>query len=237
MKNLVNLPGSISKKEALFPIKNIILANTSVYEASDPYADYYGHVPQKAKPNSLFLFTQKFYFIEEILSFSQQIEKCLLNQINIAAAVINFQQKQYPAIRIKNFPDYSKLANVQSCFIKEGVSFTSSLHIRGEMEARINKLFVLEQVAQDIYFDLTEANKAYLFLNKCLNSEEFNELVSLIKNSSRCKLFDAVHGQMLQDGQVIDFVRVFAEGLDFTFMQDLKKEFQHAIKYADLKHS
>ena len=48
--------GSITKKESLIPLESHILENTWVAEANFPYANYYGQVPAKPKPNSLFLF-------------------------------------------------------------------------------------------------------------------------------------------------------------------------------------
>lgn len=236
MKNLVNLSGSIAKKEALIPIKNIVLANTAVYEASDPYADYYGQLPRKASPNSLFLFTKHFFFLEEILCCSQQLEKCLLDQINIAAAVITYNKHQFPAIRIKNFPDYTQLALVQKCFSEQGIQFSSIPPISGEIEACINKLFVLEKVSNNIYIDRIEDQKGYLFFEKRMLPDEFEHITNLIKNSSTCNLFDAVQGRILQDGQVLEFARIFAEGLDMGFLQALNKEFLHAMHYTSLKY-
>jgi hypothetical protein len=237
MKNLVNLTGSIAKREALIPIKNIVLANTAVYEASDPYDDYYGQLPKKAIPNSLFLFTKRFFFLEEILSCSQQFEKCLLDQINIAVAIITNNAHQYPAIRIKSFPDYTRLISVQKCLSEQGIQFSSIPLISGKIEARINKLFVLEKVSDNIYIDMIEDQKGYLFFEKRMLPDEFEYITNLIKNSSNCNLFDAVQGQMLQDGQVVEFVRIFAEGLDLEFLQELNKEFLHAMHYTSLKYS
>ena len=51
MKNLVNLSGSICKNEVLTPLTSNILGHTFVCEATSPYANYYGQVPQKPKPN------------------------------------------------------------------------------------------------------------------------------------------------------------------------------------------
>lgn len=226
MKNQLTLSGSISKKEILVPIEANILENTFVTEATTPYANYYGSVPQKAKPNSLFFFTKKFYYLEEILSFSQSLEKCLLDQINIASSYIQFKNKQYPAIRIKNFPDYSQLTILQQCFISHGVELTPKLIINGEVETRVNKLFCLDEIEPNIFLDLIEDHKGYFVCEKKILPKDFDEIISRVKNNTECKLFDTVQGEILKNGKVIEIIRIFSEGLDLQMLQCLKNRFQ-----------
>lgn len=226
MKNLVNLSGSICKNEVLTPLTSNILEHTFVCEASSPYANYYGQVPQKPKPNSLFLFTKKFYYIDQILSCAQYVEKCLLDEINIASAIIEHRGKQYPAIRIKHFPDYKNLPELQKCMLSHDVEFAEKLHINGETRACINKLFVLEKIEPGIYMDLVEDHKGYFMYDAKITTKQFSELMCLIRNNPSCILFDAVQGQILQDGNVLDMVRIFAEGLDIDTLKCLALAFR-----------
>jgi hypothetical protein len=225
MKNQVILSGSISKKEILVPIEANILENTFVTEAANPYANYYGRLPQKPKPNSLFFYTKKFYFLEEILSFTQDLEKCLLEKINIASSLIELNNNQYPAIRVKNFPDYSRLVLLQQCFISHGVELATKLNIKGEVKARINKLFVLQEIETDIYLDTIEEHKGYFIPKKKILAENFEEVISMVKNNTECKLFDAVQGKVLKNGEVREIIRIFAEGLDVQLLKCLKDRF------------
>lgn len=225
MKNPVTVSGSIVKKEILEPIEVNILENTFVSEASSPYANYYGHLPQKAKLNSLFFHTKKFYFLEEILSFSQQLEKCLLEKINIASCIVEFNNKQYPAIRVKNLPDYSQLAVLQQCLISQGIELAPILLLKGEVQVNINKLFVLQEVDTSIYLDTIEEDKGYFVPDEKMSPENFNEVISKIKNNSECKFFDAVQGKVLKDGEIIEVVRIYAEGLDLQLLQTVKSWF------------
>lgn len=139
MKHQLTLSGTIRKKETLEPIINNVIANTSVSEATNPYANYYGQLPQKAKPNSLFFHTQQFFFLEDILSLSSQIESCLHEKINLACALITYNNRQYPAIRIKNFPNYSLIKNLQQCLIAQGIEFSSQVRLQGEFQVVIKK--------------------------------------------------------------------------------------------------
>ena len=82
--------GSITKKEPLAPITSNILEHTVVAEANMPYSNYYGRVPDKPQPNSLFLFTERFYTLEEALRLTQNIDICAKNQVNTAVQFFCF---------------------------------------------------------------------------------------------------------------------------------------------------
>lgn len=226
MKALLNACGSITKVEMLSPLKSHILANTCVAEASLPYAHYYGQLPLKnAQPNSIFLLVKKFYFLEEILALSLSVEKCLLDKINFATAILEFNGKQIPAVRIKFFPDYNQLANLQSCLQNEGMEFLTGTDISGNVHARIHKLFVLEEVEPGFYFDQQETNKGYFLHQHRIPAQAFETVLTTIRNNSSCKLFDAVQGKFILDGVVKEFVRVFAEGINLELMKCIQEQF------------
>lgn len=225
MKKEVHLSGLIIKHEKLIPIDLRHLENVCVAEATNPYANYYGHVPRKAKPNSLFLFTKRFYYIEEIISYAKKVEKCLFERINIASASIEFGKKQYPAIRLKNFPDYKQLDNLQSCLSDQGVEFDNKIHPEGDVKAKISKLFVLDEVEPGFYLDLVEDNKGYFTYPDRLSDDDFSRIMTQIKNNGNCALFDAVKGEILVNGQINEIVRIFSEGLNPKELKCIKKEF------------
>ncbi|MFV0592859.1 MAG: hypothetical protein ACK5M7_15870 [Draconibacterium sp.] len=226
MKALLLVCGSISKTEMLSPVKNHILTNTCVAEATLPYAHYYGQVPERnAYPNSIFLLVKKFYFLEEILSLSQSVEKCLLDKINVATTILDFHERQIPAIRIKYFPYYDQLANLQKCLQNEGVEFISGVNISGNIHARIHKLFVMKEVEPSLYFDQQENNKGYLVCNNKIPAQKFDAILEHIRNNTGCKLFDAVQGEIIADGKVMEIVRVFSEGIDIELLKCIRKQF------------
>ena len=225
MRHQLTLSGTIRKKETLEPIMGNVIANTSVCEASNPYANYYGRLPQKAKPNSLFFHTQQFLFLEDILYLSSQIEKCLHEKINLACALITYNNKQYPAIRIKNFPNYSLIKDLQQCLVTQGIEFSPQVRLQGEFQVVIKKLFVVEEVDNGIYFDTIEENKGYFINEKQYPHEPFDEIIKRIKNNRNCKLFDAVEGNFLIDGTIKNIIRIYSEGLNTQLLQNIKNCF------------
>lgn len=225
MKTALQLCGTISKVEILSQIKSNILTNTLVAEASEPYADYYGGRPNEVKPNSIFLFTRNYHFLEEVLRFNHKIENCSLEKLNLATAIIYINGRQYPAIRLKFFPDYKHLVNIQECLLKQGVEFGSQISIQGKYRTDIHKVFELEEDEPGIFFDQVEAHKAYFTFPQKLSSAEFYEIFEKIKNSSSCRLFDAEQGSFIMNGKVQDMVRVYSEGLDIQLMGCIRQEF------------
>jgi len=225
MNKEVHFSGLIIKHENLVPILLKNLDNVCICEASNPYANYYGQLPNSANPNSIFLFTKQFYYLEEIISYSKKVEKCLLEKINIASSVIEQGDREYNAIRIKNFPDYEQLEHLYSCLAGQGIQFLKKLPIEGTVKSRINKLFVLDEIEEGFYLDLVEENKGYYTHPNRVSDEDFTKIMTQIKHNGNCHLFDAVRGEIIVDGQILEIVRIFSEGLKIEQLKCIKKEF------------
>ena len=187
--NTVNYCGSITKKEALVPLETNIKKDTWVAEANFPYANYYGHVPTKPKPNSIFLFTEQFYSLEEVLRFSKELTICAEKKINVASASIEHNKKQFPAIRVKNFPDYEQIKNLQDCLVNQGVVFSKRIPFVSEIKAVINKCFVLEKMEENIFMDKMEDNKGYITTEAKIDRTNFDRLFDKVRNNSECPIF------------------------------------------------
>lgn len=226
MKTLFQVCGSISKTEVLSQIQTNIMHDTCVAEASEPYAGYYGGLPENAKPNSLFLFTQKFYFLEDILSLKPSLPNCKTEKLNLATAIVTINHKQFPAIRLKFFPNYNQLGQLQECFTRQGIIFSPPLHLQGRYFTQIHKLFELEETEHGIYFDRVEENKGYFTVSRKIMPEELEEINRHIKNNSSCRLFDAAPGSVIVNGKITEIVRVFAEGVDDAMLKCIQKHYE-----------
>jgi hypothetical protein len=228
--HFIRVCGSISKKESLVPLKNNILENTCVAEANLPYSDYYGAVPGKAVPNSLFLFTKEYYTLEEILRFSRKIKLCVMDKLNVATANVIFTNNHFPAIRIKYLPDYSHLAQIQNCFKEQGVVFNKKIRIENEAYVKINKCFILEEIDDDIYMDYEEKNEGYIRINKLLMQEEFYELLNQIRLNGNCRFFDAAKCGIIVHSEVEEIMRVYSEQLDLTLLKCIQNQINKILK-------
>ncbi len=227
--NLIKVCGSITKKESLIPVDYNILKNTCVAEANDPYSGYYGMIPGQTDPNSLFLFTTRYYTLEEVLRLAQNIDAHYMEKVNVAAAWLNFAYYEYAAIRVKYFPDYENIHLLQNYCIKEGVEFIKKVQMSDSALAKVNKCFVLEEAEDGIYFDKKEENKGYITIPKQISNSEFSNILIEIKNNHDCEFFDAAMGAMIIDSRTIEIVRIYAENLNLRLLKCIKEEFAKSI--------
>lgn len=221
----VKVCGSIIKEESLVQIEHGILKNTSVAEANLPYADYYGEVPKKPEPHSLFLLTRDYYSLEEVLRFAQNIDSCYMERVDVASAMMDFGHHTYPAIRVRNFPDYEHLEMLQTCCIKQGIVFLKHIRLGKRARVKVNKCFVLTELEDGIFFDQREDHKGYIAIPRMVNTEEFMETLVTIRNNHDCKLFDAAQAAMIINSRATDMVRIYAENLSLDLLQCIKRRF------------
>lgn len=220
----IRVCGSITKKESLVKITSNIMENTVVAEADQPYSNYYGRTPDKPEPNSLFLFTERENTLEEALRYTQNIDICSKNKVNAASAVFQFQNHRYPAIRIRNFPDYQHLKMLQQCYLDQGVQFARKIPLERTAVVTVNKCFALKNLGNDIFLDLTEKNEGYILIPKRFDLEGFEELMNKVWNNSDCLFFDVALGGLIIEGKVEEMVRVYSDKLDIHLLECVKNE-------------
>lgn len=216
--------GSITKKESLAAITSNVLMHTVVAEANRPYNDYYGRVPDKLQPNSLFLFTERFYTLEEALRLTQNIDVCSKNKVNTASAVFLFQNEHVPAIRIKNFPDYHQLKMLQECYMKLGVKFSRRVQIEEEAVVSVSKCFFLQEAGDGLFLDKDEKNEGYISIPHRPEWTVFKEIMQKVRHNSLYLFFDAAIGGLILNGQVQDIIRIYSGNLDLDLLNGIKNE-------------
>lgn len=224
----VHVCGSIIKEEALVPVTSHILEHTSVAEANKPYSDYYGIAPfnMPTKPNSLFLFTSQYYTLEEVSRFVRLIDLHCAEKLNIASSVIDFGDHHYPAIRVKNFPDYKQIEKLQECFSEQGVEFARKVHLDGKATIRTNKCFWLEEVGNHLFIDHRQPKTGYVALSKLMKRDNYEKVLAEIRNNTNCPLFNAARGAIFIDGEITDIVRVYSDHLDIKMLQLIQEHFE-----------
>ena len=234
MKNnqLIHVCGTIIKEESVAPITSNIAKNTCVAEADKPYFYYYGVAPFNisTKPNSLFLFTDHYYTLDEVLRYANLIDMACMEKLNIAVSVLEFTVDRYPAIRIKNFPDYQRIQKLQECFMEQGVNFAKKVHLENKAIIRTNKCFKLEKLANGLYKDQLQENTGYVALSKLINQDLYVQALSDIRNNTDCPMFDAARGVLLLVTQITDIIRIYSHHLDIDLLKCIQNRFEHFIK-------
>lgn len=228
---LIQVSGAIIKEESIVPITANIMEHTFVAEANMPYANYYGVAPfnMPTKPNSLFLFTDHYYTLEEALRFAKLIDLCCMQTLNIAVSVLEFSDGHYPAIRIKNFPDYKMIHKLQECFAEQGVKFAKKVHIGNSAVIRTNKYFSLEKIDENIYLDHLQEKTGYIALSKLINQDYFTEVINNIRNNTNCPMFDAARGAIVLDSRITDIIRIYSGHLDIDLFKCIQNKFERSV--------
>jgi len=231
-EKLIQICGSIIKEESILPIAANIMENTCVAEANLPYSNYYGVAPfnMPTKPNSVFLFTEHYYTLEEAHRYGQLIDLSCKQSLNIAVSVLEFTDGQYPAIRIKNLPDYKMIFKLQECFAEQGVRFSKKVQIGKTAVIRTNKCFSLEKIDENIYLDHLQEKTAYIALPKLIKYEKYLEVIADIRNNTNYAMFDSARGAMFLDSKITDLIRIYSEQLDINLLKSIQKRFEKAIK-------
>lgn len=210
--------GSIIKREPLTRFTGAQMENTVIAEANQPYLNYYGRIPDKPQPNSLFLFTERYYTLEEALRFTQNIDICAKNRVNVASAVIDFHGVHHPAIRIKNFPDYQHIGMLQECYTRQGIKFARKVYIENEGLMQVSKCFHVEDAGDGFYMDMDEPNEGYFIIPFYPSIEAFEQLLRNIHNNSQCPVFDAAFGGFIMNGKVVDIMRIYSGHLNMDLL-------------------
>jgi hypothetical protein len=228
---LIQVSGAIIKEESIAQITANIMEHTSVAEANMPYSNYYGVAPfnMPTKPNSLFLFTEHYYTLEEALRYAQLIDLCCVQSLNIAVSVLEFTNGHYPAIRIKNLPDYKMIHKLQECFAEQGVKFAKKIHIGNTVVIRTNKCFSLEKMDENIFLDHLQEKTGYIALSKLIHHDKYFEIMDDIKNNVNCAMFDAARGAILLDSKITDIIRIYSGHLDIDLLKCIQKRFEQSI--------
>jgi hypothetical protein len=152
-----------------------------------------------------------------------------MQNLNIAVSVLNFTNDHYPAIRIKNFPDYAMIHNLQECFAEQGVEFARKINIGKRAVIRTNKCFSLEEIDKDIFIDHLQEKTAYIALSKLIHQDFFSQMISNIRNNTACTMFDAARGAIILDSEITDIIRIYSDHLEVDMLKRIQDKFEKGI--------
>lgn len=234
--NKIETNGSITKNEFLTPVDYKILENTCVSEAREPYADYYGKMPNLSNPNSLYLFTKRFYTLDEVQQITCEMHEFFgyTKKLDVATSIFDFIDHYHYALLIKDFPDYNYIEWLQTCYKAEGVAFCKRVHILESAQVTVFKRFSLEKLDEGIYFDKDNTHKGYICLPRQISSGEFTDGLISIRNNTKCALFDAAKGSINIGPNPKYIIRIYSEKLNAALLLCVKQQFTNALLREEL---
>jgi len=221
---IIETVGTIMKKEDLVFFENP--KNILAFETAHAYPGYNGIVPQNYDPNSIFLITKEQYLTEEIFIHSQSIREKVDFSFNSAVANIEYQNKKFPAIRIKDLKNYSFIPELISAYVEEGIHFEKKKSVnRLKTLIQVKKGFYLEPMKNDCYKDLFDEQMYYFEVPSYLKWDEFEKIVMDIKYNNPSLNFDAALSLFYRAKKVVFAVRIFKEAVTLEELKLLQEQF------------
>ena len=221
---IIETVGSISKKEDLVFFDNP--QNLLVFETAHAFPGYNGIVPRNYNPNSLFLITKEKYSAETIIRQSDAIKGKIDIRFNAALAIVNYRNKEYPAIRLKGLENYSFIPELLNQYIKHGVSFEKSKS--GDAPntlIKVTKEYNLEPYADNCYKDLLDDRMFYFEIPEYISWDRFEKIITDLKYNIEDKNFDAALVFFYRSQRIVDAVRIYKKGMSIDEVNVIRDKF------------
>jgi hypothetical protein len=223
-KVIIETVGTISKKEDLVIFENS--KNVLAFETAHAYPGYNGVVPQNYDPNSVFLITKERYLTEKIFKVSQKIRSKVSFSFNAAFATVNYQNREYPAIRLKELENYSFMSELLNEYVAEGVHFEKAKSTKPfNTLIHVTKGFHLEPMENSCYKDLADDQMYYFEIPEDISWDKFEKMITDIKYNSADKNFDAALSLFYRVQRIVYAVRLFKKSLSTEELDLIKDKF------------
>ncbi|NPD47006.1 MULTISPECIES: hypothetical protein [unclassified Lentimicrobium] len=223
-KIIIETVGTVMKKEDLVFFENP--KNILAFETAHAYPGYNGIVPQNYNPNSIFLITKEQYLTEEVFIHSQNIRKSVEFKFSSAIAYVEYQNKKYPAIRIKDLKNYSFIPELISAYVESGIEFAKKKSVSPFTTLiQVKKEFCLDPIENDCYKDNFDANMSYFEIPNHMTWEPFEKIITDMKYNNSGMNYDAALSLFYRASKVVFAVRIFKEGLTKEELFGLKEQF------------
>lgn len=231
MKPALEISGYIQKKEELISISENIIKGTLVLQTTHPFAGYYcGEIPEHI-PQSVFFITNSEYQRDQIARASTKIKKYIPFEFDAERSEVTIYNTVYNAIRLYDIKEPSQIKILQEAFLAEGLTFkTSKKTYKDEFEIRIWKVFLLDEISEGVYLNMSKSKMFYFTLPHHLTFVHFNSLVEKVKNNWDGKSFDAAYGMLYRKQGVKEIVRIFSNHITDEMISELPQKFLRYIE-------
>jgi len=220
--------GTISKKENVIFFKNS--TNILALETAHAYPGYNGVVPQDYNPNSLFLITKERYYTETIFRVSQNIRKEVNCSFKSAFATIEYQNREYPAIRLKDIKDYNHIPQLLLAYVEKGILFEKKKNLKEfNTLIKVTKGFYIEPMGKSCYRDLFDSRMFYFEIPDCVKWKDFERMILDIKYNTPGLDFDAALAYFYRATKIVDTVRIFKENISLEELSFIRDKFLNLL--------
>ncbi len=231
MNRIIEVSGTITKKESLISLQADISNNTLCFETAHAFPGYHGIVPEEEVPGSLFLVTKKKYSKEAIMRSAKAIGKSLKIGINMVSARIMLQNNEVFAIRIKGLNNYALLPQIIQALNDEGYRIDKSRNFKEFTSIiQVKKEFLLKESEKGFYHDLDTEEFHYFEMKQRLKWYAFEKAIIDIKYNMPDTNFDAALATFYRASGLVDLVRIYKKNLSLDEMKTIKNKLCEYIR-------
>ena len=228
-KILIETLGAIAKGEDVTSLDHNIMQNTLVLENKEPFPGYHGqNLPSESVPMYLYFVTNKKYSVERVMRMTQNIKAYFPHNFDGSAGKICIYNDTYYCIRIRELQSFEQIAELQSCYVDEGVRFMKRKNLNAPAVIQVRKHFYLEKLDNGIYHDLEEPMMYYIQIPFQVRWKMFTSITAHIKNNVDNNNFDAALGAVYMR-DIMDVVRIYANDLTLDKLNFLKDKYEQEI--------
>ena len=235
-ERIIECYGNLLKQETLVSMEEKTLPHTFVLEAPEPfpgYFGYYNYVPVEAKPLYVYFVLKHLYTLEEVTRAYQKIHKVFpANKMHAAAGTVIIKSDTFDVLRIRHLDSYDQVALLQSEFSALGFEFAKkpSRPMNETAIIRIKKFFILKEIADGIFLDMTEPDHGYFVTPRLLRWDEFEKITQQVKFNWEKSSFDAAIGHFHQHFEIVDMVRIYNPKVDLAYLSEVRDKYLARIK-------
>lgn len=225
--------GAIIKQEPLSSVDGkILMQNTKVLEATSPFYGYYDEIPQRIKPQMVYLLLAEPYSSERIIRATIKVKKSLNLGIDAASASITLGNQTCSAIRILDLEEYKQIRPIQELYDQEGILFKAEGRtVDNEMAMiRIRCFLMLRDYGNGLYLQTNTSKIGFFELPYHIPWNLFLEATKEVKYDTDLLYFDAATAFYFYNKNIVDMVRIYRENLDVDRLIKIKERYLKVLE-------
>ncbi len=224
---------NLTKKVTIVSVEDRVLNGSLVFEALNQFPGYYHEGPTHGQPFYIYLVLDKQYPLEEILRATQNIEKEYNDwSFDSGKGYMHIGSQMLNVIRLRHLPEIDLVEKIQSAYMNQGIYFLMNKRLQGKLEAEVKivKFLILDKLSEGVYVETYDHDFGYIEIPKYLKQDAFMKVSMDVKYNWDGHEYDAASGSFFKDGKLTEFVRIFSNKIDDTYLSSIRNLYLEKIR-------
>lgn len=220
--------GELTKEEPLSRLENeMIMADTLVLEAVNPYFGYYHDAPMTERKPYLYFVLDDCHCLQSVSRAVVDIRKRTTYPFCADMGCVVVNREKWPVLRICEIDKYTLIGDLQEMFSGKGIgmmryrkSFSTQMCL-----IRLQKFFFFQEVEHMLFLDARDPNKAYFQAPYYVSWDAFKEITTEAKYDTSILYFDAAQALFYENRNMFDLVRIYREHLSVDKLRAIRERY------------